>query len=218
MSAIMTSRQATELDHAFERNGWTAEMVKKLSKGDVLTTHRKILQGELVVVKPLKSSILKLAGTTKFSATTKKFVAKDHFVVDTSDDAPVKIWGLGDRFEREFLDKTEEPVNGGTLSFYELLKKSVDTPIIAELGGENKAETTLTEIFVQMKKQGNGEDGDLLTNGYANISYIRNSAGVLRAVGCYWDVSGWGVGADSVDAPNVWGAGSQVFSRSSLES
>lgn len=36
MSAIMTSRQAAELDHAFERNGWTAEDVKWLSSNEIL--------------------------------------------------------------------------------------------------------------------------------------------------------------------------------------
>jgi len=32
----MSSRQAAELDYAFERNGWTASDVKKLSAGDTL--------------------------------------------------------------------------------------------------------------------------------------------------------------------------------------
>lgn len=44
-NAIMTSRQAAELDHAFERNGFTAEDVKNLSKGDTLAQVRKFLLG-----------------------------------------------------------------------------------------------------------------------------------------------------------------------------
>ena len=31
---IMSARQAAELDHALERNGWTPAEVKKLSQGD----------------------------------------------------------------------------------------------------------------------------------------------------------------------------------------
>lgn len=45
MSAIMTSRQAAELDHAFERNGWTAVNVKKASKGDTLARFLDVLLG-----------------------------------------------------------------------------------------------------------------------------------------------------------------------------
>ncbi len=45
MSAIMTSRQAAELDHAFERNGWTATDVKKISEGDMLAKLKLVLDG-----------------------------------------------------------------------------------------------------------------------------------------------------------------------------
>lgn len=44
-NAVMTSRQAAELDFALERNGWTAEDVKNLSKGDFLTDVRQVLLG-----------------------------------------------------------------------------------------------------------------------------------------------------------------------------
>jgi len=42
---IMSARQAAELDHAFERNGWTPAEVKKLSQGDTLTNVRRVLLG-----------------------------------------------------------------------------------------------------------------------------------------------------------------------------
>ena len=60
--------------------------------------------------------------------------------------------------------------------------RSVDGPILAELGGEAKAETTLTEVYSLMEAQKNGENGPLLTNGYANIFYVRDVNGALRAV------------------------------------
>ena len=43
--SVMSSRQAAELDHAFERNGWTPADVKKLSSGDVLKKVRQVVLG-----------------------------------------------------------------------------------------------------------------------------------------------------------------------------
>jgi hypothetical protein len=96
-----------------------------------------------------------------------------------------------------------------------LLKVSVmDGPIIAELGGADKSETTLSEMFFLMEKQGKGEDGVLLNNGYdANIFYVKDTAGVLRAVYVGWRGDGWSVDADSVGVPGRWDDGFQVFSR-----
>ncbi|MEA3323517.1 MAG: hypothetical protein U9Q12_04820, partial [Patescibacteria group bacterium] len=62
-------------------------------------------------------------------------------------------------------------------------------------------------------KQGSGEDGHLLTNGYANICYICDCDGVLRAVYCDWYGDGWDVRARSVDVPYAWDDGNRVFSR-----
>lgn len=127
----------------------------------------------------------------------------------------MKISWLGDNFKKNFLDKVEEVVAETTLNYHKLKKSSRDILIINELGGEDKAETTLAEMFFQMKKQASGESGVLLTNDYANIFYIRDINGVLWAVYCRWDVVGWYVFADSVEATDDWNAGGQVFSRSS---
>ncbi len=42
---VMSSRQAAELDHALERNGWTPADVKSLSEGNILTHVKKFLAG-----------------------------------------------------------------------------------------------------------------------------------------------------------------------------
>ncbi len=42
---VMSSRQASELDFAFERNGWTPADVKKLSAGDMLAQVLPIVRG-----------------------------------------------------------------------------------------------------------------------------------------------------------------------------
>ena len=164
-------------------------------------------------------SILELVSTVMVPAITGKFVAREKFVRDTSRKARVKISYLGDNFTAWFLNgdgKTEDLESEQTLRYHKLKKYSVDGPIIAELGGKAKAETTLTEMFSLMEKQANGEDGVLLSNGYANIFYIKDSAVVLRTVGVSWIDDSWYVDADSVERPDGWSDGDRVFSRNSV--
>jgi len=173
---------------------------------------RKILG--LGSLESIPEPLLELIGSTMvIPAMTEKFVAREKFVRDTSKKARVKISYLGDNFSIWFLGKIEESFGGSTLWCGKLRKASVDAPILSELGGEAKAETSLTEMFALMEKQANGEDGILLTNGYANIFYIRDINDVLRAVGCSWNDDGWFVDARFVEYPSEWGAGRQVFSR-----
>lgn len=165
-------------------------------------------------------SILELVSTIVVNATTGKLVAKDRFVINTKRNAPVKISCLGDNFNAWFLNgdsKTEDPISEQTLRYHKLRQFSVDGPIITELGGEAKAETTLSEMFSLMEKQKHGEDGVLLNNGWANIFYIKNDAGVLCAVSVYWGGDGWYVDADSVEYPDGWCDGTRVFSRNLIQ-
>ncbi len=164
-------------------------------------------------------SILEFISTIVIPATTGKFVAREKFVRDTGRKAKVKISYLGDNFTEWFLSdsgKTEDPISEQTLRYSKLRKASVDGPIIAELGGAEKSETTLSEMFALMEKQGKGEDGVLLNNGYANIFYIKDQNGVLRTVVVIWIDVGWDVDADSVGDPGSWRDGRQVFSRNSV--
>jgi len=157
-----------------------------------------------------------IIATVPIPATTEKFVAKDNFKVDISEDAKVKISYLGDNFKKWFTGKTEEPFPGSTVYGRKLNKDSVDGPIIAELGGQEKSETTLSEVYAIMERQPNGKAGELLNNGYANIFYVRDITGTLRAVVVYWDDDGWGVDAVSVEDPHEWYSGDLVFSRNSF--
>ncbi len=143
------------------------------------------------------------------------FTARDRFVVNTKKNAPVKISYLGDNFKAWFLGKEEQPFAGSTLNCSKLSRYSVDGPIIKELGGEEKAETTLAELFSLMEMQKNGESGALLTNGYANIFYIKDTAGGLRTVDARWGGVGWLVHAFAVAHPYEWSDGCRVFSRDS---
>jgi hypothetical protein len=198
-----------------EGDQWEEELKKFLRK-EPCWSNGQVAQ---VTQPKTKPSIFELVSTVVVSATTSKFVAKDKFVVNTKRNAPVKISAVWDNFTSWFLSgegKTEDPISEQTLRYHKLRKSSVDGPIITELGGEEKSETTLTEMFSLMEKQKNGEGGVLLNNGYANIFYIRDQNRVLRAVYVRWSDDGWNVNAFSVERPDGWDDGHRVFSRNSV--
>ncbi|MEK7553372.1 MAG: hypothetical protein AAB504_01645 [Patescibacteria group bacterium] len=180
-----------------------------------LAEFKKFLRKEKYWTGVMAETLLELISTVTMPARLEKFVAKNHFIVDTSRKAKVKIDYLGDNFRNNFLNKIEEAISEIEFRYQKLKKHSRDIPIINELGGDEKAETMLSVIFDLMKMQPNGENGPLITNGYANIFYARDIAGVLWAVHCRWYGGGWGVSAHSVDSPSDWRDGSQVFSRNS---
>jgi hypothetical protein len=177
----------------------------------------QIAQTPAIPVHPFKSELLlKPVGTITIAAASERFVAKDRFVVNTEDDTRVKISNIGNNFTKWFLSgdgKTEDPIAEQTMRYDKLCQISVDMPTVAELGGEEKSETTLTETFFLMGKQWNGGSGALLNNGLANIFRIRDQNGVLRAVFVGWYGGGWVVYAGSVDGPLEGFVDAQVFSR-----
>ncbi len=190
--------------------GTLEAIVNKLGGEDAAMA---FLRGVFEVV---RVKLLDMLGTVKTSATTEKFVAKEKFVKSSKE---VKFYGIWDNFQNRFLagdGKIEEHVGEQMLSYGNLTKGSVDGPIIEELGGEAKVETTLSAIYGLLLKQPNGEkEGVLLTNGYTNIFYVKDINGVLRAVDVYWDGGGWYVSAYSVGYTNGWDAGGRVFSVNS---
>jgi len=159
--------------------------------------------------------LLNWIGTITTSTTTEPFIAKEKFRKDSKE---VKFYGIWDNFTKWFLDgdgKVEGPQDGRELHYGDLTKDSVDGSIIEELGGEAKAETTLSELYGLLQKQGNGEDGVMLVNGRVNIFYIQDTSGVLRAVNVDWVDGGWLVLASPVESPSDWLAGRRIFSGNS---
>lgn len=209
-------RKHRELRNQFENcllgddgDTWEAEAKKFLARRPCWTPNGGSEAG--TTAKP-KRTLLQPIGTIVVSATSEKFETSKRFVAGNK---PVKISIVWDDFQRWFGDKVEDPIGETTLGYVELKRNSRDKPIIAELGGEEKAETTLAEIFSLMSNQPNGEDGVLLTNGYANIFYVKDVSGVLRAVDVGWRDGGWFVSAFSVVRPDVWFGGFRIFSRNS---
>lgn len=158
---------------------------------------------ELKVLRPVVAT--RESPQTPFNADTTFF----------SKNAGVKIYDRGSSFTLWFKGKVEENVPTGNLVPFTLTKSAYDNEIITDLGGEEKAETTLGEIWQLLLKQPTGQSGLLLTNGYANIFYVRDREGKLRAVDVRWVAgSGWFVNALTLGSVRWYDVG-QVFSRNS---
>lgn len=126
----------------------------------------------------------------------------------------VKMVGHGSNFTSWFKGKVEEDAPEGELLPFTLTESACDNEIIADLGGEEKAEVTLTEIWRLMERQRNGEEGVLLTNVWANVFYVRDVNRVLREVSVGWSGGGWRACAGNLIAGG-WCGGNRVFSRNS---
>ena len=193
--------QANELKLAFRRSGWTSADVKKLSEGDIAIQLLPVIRG-LAKIVPVE--IFRKVATVVVNG-TEKFVAKDHL-------KEANVGWTSDNFKKLFLDKAEEGVKAATIVVHRLERDSLDAPILTELGSH--VETKLAHFFELLKTQSKGESDTLLTNGYANIAYIKGNDGNFWAVRAYWysGLGYWHVRANSVDYPYRWPAGSLVLS------
>lgn len=176
-------------------------------EGNLVNRHGKLFMGTTNEI-----LLLEKIGTTEIPAQG-RFVVQERFAVDVADTARVKISYLGDNFRKWFIGKIEEPTALATLRYAKLTRFSVDGPILVELG--DKAETTLSQVCTLMERQPNGEEGVLLADGQANIFYVRDADGVLRAVSVHWGGDGWRVYALLVGYPGRWRGDDRVFSRNS---
>jgi hypothetical protein len=147
---------------------------------------------------------------------TGQFVVSEHFNIDTSDDALVKISYLGKNFPVWFGDKVESDIPPSTLTYSTLVQGASDPEIISALGGAENAETHLAHMFHLMSLQPHGEAGVLLNDGCVNFFYIKDTTGTLRTIRLLWQDGGWGIHAirplDPLNLP-IWKEGSRVFSR-----
>jgi hypothetical protein len=157
------------------------------------------------------SHLLIPVGTASVSG-SKKFVAKDHFKVDISESAAVKISYLSYNFGQLLLDKVEENVEDVTLTVYRKEESLLPAAILAELGW---AAIALAHLWKLLEKQPGGEEGVLLVNGRANVFYVSDANSELWMVGVDWPGVGWHVDIDSVEhpRPSGWGDGAQVVAR-----
>ncbi len=138
-------------------------------------------------------------------------------------------------FTRWFSSKVEEQVVKKTLVPLKLAWTATDDDIIAALGGEEKAEVSLAEIWKLLKLQPRAMEKGLLVTEHlvfnkkypslvTNIFYVRDTRRRLRRVnmhgGLYFG-EGWAINAGTIGRhrkhPVNWsgGDGNQVFVRKS---
>jgi hypothetical protein len=174
----------------------------------------RLLRDELVISEAVAKKLLERLLTTITLPIVASFTASERFMIDTSKKAAMKISYLCDNFKANFLQKVEsDEVAAENLAINKLLENSFDPDIITALGGEAKVEITLGQFFAVFAKQPNGEKGTLLTNGYANVGYVRDINGVLWSVNGYWYACGWDFIADPLVDPFGWDDGGQFLSR-----
>lgn len=153
--------------------------------------------------------LLKVIGTVTLPATTTWFIAKNVFLLGPSTKTG---YDASEDFARRFSEKIEGSMAKQSLIYHELHNPSADDPIIAELGGEEWAETSLTVIHGLIVSQRNGEQGALLTNGLPNVFYVRDASGILCSIIVSRLSPAWSLDAYPRDHPDECERGSRVFS------
>lgn len=123
-----------------------------------------------------------------------------------------KYW-LSDYFKEHILgDIKTVPEFKESFTFHTLTEYTSDEKILEKVGLMTREEI-LSLLITLTKKQKNGEKGQLLMNGYANIiGYFKDTDGDVRSVRCSWGAGsgqwycyGW--------LPDDWYAGAQFLSR-----
>jgi len=202
--------------------GIVCDLLEKMTDEEWVVATKKFLRKEnpWADVQKAVSSLLESIGTVAVPALPAFDVATRFHEMTEKErkTAEVPIGWMNDDAKRLAKGLVEPETPETTLRIHKLVRASVDGPILAELGGEETAETALAQMYELMKAQGQGQKGNLLTNGNANIFYIRDANGTLWAVDCSWhsDNRCWHVHAYSVTNPNTWNEGNQVVSRDSL--
>ena len=177
---------------------------------------RAILRGERAIrVEPtpetsavaITALLEEVAGSSVALHAVPRFVAREKFVVDRAGELPIS--GLGNNFQTNFLDVVEENVEPMTVKQRKLRKRSVDGPILAELGDTDltkiqKARVALAHVFDYLKTANRSR---------WFLFYVADAEGRVWAVDAYWNDDGWDVGAHPVSDPYEWGTGDRVVSR-----
>jgi len=212
MASIMTSRQAAEVDHALERNGWTAEDIKKVSEGDNLTLIRKYLVGIGVLVSGVVWNILSLVATTMASFTARPDETGDSFFTNRPG-----LW-ISPDFRRFFGSLLNDPLPSisQALAYHKLTQRATNFDIEKEFKSNNTPFIFSNPLYFLSMLAGlliaqwGGKPGPLST-GTSNLFYIEIGDKVLTVHVCWFaGRGGWLVRACRRGRIG-WGAGSQVF-------
>jgi hypothetical protein len=157
-------------------------LVKKMGGEDIALA---FLRGEYVlsqVAQAVKKLLTQVGSLITVLPSTENFIAAEKLKINTSPSAELKICFFGYNFKSWFLGKVEESFAGSQLKIQKMSQNSVDHLILNELGSEEKAETTLCEMFEFLKTA----DQNLFY-----LFYIKDVGGRLRAVYALRRDGGW---------------------------
>lgn len=118
---------------------------------------------------------------------------------------------FADWFSLERLESQE--VSGQRFLLSGVLRFGVrNDAILNRLGGEEKVESSLSDLFFLLALQRAGQANYLMDNGFANIFFLRDREGVLRVVNlCRRYCGGWVLWAVPLDSPCRWEGSDRVF-------
>lgn len=106
---------------------------------------------------------------------------------------------------------TEKRLPGARLVVNQLLRNSLNGPILAELGAA--AETGPYFFFELLKRQGSGETGVLLADGGRNAAYVAHPHGTTWFLSAAWKARrGWLLDAGSAGSFHRWLQGELIIS------
>jgi hypothetical protein len=151
-----------------------------------------------------------------------KFVAYDHFEVDTRREARVQICSMAADFGTRFVCTTENNIEAASLTAHSLLRAAPCTDVLAELG--DRAEVPLAHVWELLSRQPHGGKDTIMTREMllvdeitfnTNVFFGRDKNGDLWAIFLDWKsfYKGWNIGARRVEDPYPLREGSRIFSR-----
>lgn len=202
MGFVMSSRLAAELDHALERNDWSAEDVKWLVGGTILGDMLLVRRGTHVIIEIEEKPMDPLAA---FFRTRSGFCVWGEFT----------NWILAPALT---IGEVASAVVGNP---FDLPKNMTDGEICRELGEKyvfEDAKAFCLYLKDAFERQGGTAPRGFCTNGSTNIFYVRGRKGRVFAVGVYWnsDDLGWNIRAFRF-GDGYWVAGRRVFPCNSEE-
>ncbi len=148
-----------------------------------------------------------------------RFAANESLAKDSK---KATIGWNGENLKANFLaghGHIEKDISAAKIGIYQLETRANNQEIVDALGGWEKASIHLGRLGFLLEQQSNGENGLLLTNGFANLFPVEDENGGKWLVDAYWYASYrfWYVEPYSLSDALQWRAGDRVFSRDSLE-
>jgi hypothetical protein len=240
-SAFSESALAQKLFVAARKQGYTLELMDELVEKRQDLFHKMFLiqlgYVEVVPIKhlpdpsPVLSSVLPLSfdvtrqssevpplivpvGTIDVPATEFRFVARDHFVINTGENVQVEIARFGENFTTRFLGKVEQPFGGSTLRYGDLSRAAEHDSVIAELGGEERAQTTLVECFSCMLTHAQeNKKNNTVPDRRSHVFYVPDINEVICAVDFRWYDDGCHMYAYPTSIADKWPEGTRIYYR-----